>query len=189
MRAALRDAGGKQTDELRAANIATVEEFFDRSRRYAALAAPTRRENEPPEKSEAQMDGPESIVMSFLVPAVGKLCAAEDQCVLHRAGFYAVLAAERFQRQTGSYPASWDDLIARGLLSAPPSDPFSGQTLRYKLLAAPDDQNRAYWVYSVGVDGADDGGNEAPRRYGALHGSPQNNKGFDYVTNRSDKPR
>ena len=39
-----------------------------------------------------------------------------------------------------------------------PTDPFDGAALRYRRLT------RGYVVYSVGEDGRDDGGREAPER-------------------------
>jgi hypothetical protein len=48
-----------------------------------------------------------------------------------------------------------NDLVPQ-LLSAMPADPFDGKPLRYHRLT------KGYVVYSVGVDGHDDGGREKP---------------------------
>ena len=48
-------------------------------------------------------------------------------------------------------PAAWDELVAAGILSAPPADPFSDGPLRFELGPAPR-------VWSVYQDGEDNGG-------------------------------
>jgi hypothetical protein len=61
------------------------------------------------------------------------------------------LAADRYRRQHGQWPAALSDLVP-ALLAGVPVDPYDGQPLRYGRLA---DGVR---VYSVGPDGIDDGG-------------------------------
>ncbi len=48
-------------------------------------------------------------------------------------------------------PAPWDEIVAAGILPAPPADPFSDAALRFDLGESPR-------VWSVHVDGADGGG-------------------------------
>jgi hypothetical protein len=64
----------------------------------------------------------------------------------------AALAAERFRRDKGRWPTSLDELVAARLLVSVPRDPFDGQPLRLRRLAD------GLVIYSVGADGADDGG-------------------------------
>jgi hypothetical protein len=61
------------------------------------------------------------------------------------------LAVERYRLARGALPETLQDLVARYIPDVP-SDPFDGKPLRYKRL------ERGYVVYSVGPDGADDGG-------------------------------
>jgi hypothetical protein len=64
----------------------------------------------------------------------------------------AAIAAERFRRDTGRWPASLEELVTSGLLPAVPADPHDLQPLRLKRW--PD----GLVIYSVGPDGKDDGG-------------------------------
>ncbi len=64
----------------------------------------------------------------------------------------AALAAERYRRDRGAWPAKGADLVAKGFLKAWPQDPFDGAPLRCKRLAD------GLVVYSIGQDGKDDGG-------------------------------
>jgi hypothetical protein len=64
----------------------------------------------------------------------------------------AAVAAERFRRQHGRWPAGWDEVVRAGLLRAAPVDPYDGRPLRLKPTAD------GLIVYSVGSDGADGGG-------------------------------
>ncbi|MGE3109131.1 MAG: hypothetical protein AB7G11_15010 [Phycisphaerales bacterium] len=172
----------------REANVRVIEELSLKCRRYAALPAPQRRAAQSPDAWLEEHKGADTLLAGVLLPAVGKACASDDQIAIHREGFKAVIAIERFHRQTGGWPASWDDLISRHLLPAPPPDPVSGQTLRYKRLDKPGATGAEYLVYSVGADGEDNGGVEIPsesegNRYFALNGSPHG-KGFDFIINR-----
>jgi hypothetical protein len=72
------------------------------------------------------------------------------------------LAAERYRRAHGRWPEAPADLVP-GQLAAVPVDPFDARPLRYRRLAD------GIVVYSVGQDGADNGGTfdeEAPSRAG-----------------------
>jgi len=60
------------------------------------------------------------------------------------------LALARFRTNRGRWPHDWTEVVAEGLIAAPPADPFSGGTLHYS--AAPPR------VWSVGENGKDDGG-------------------------------
>jgi hypothetical protein len=61
------------------------------------------------------------------------------------------LAAEQFRRATGHWPTALDELVPQ-YLTAAPRDPMDGQQLR--LARRPD----GIVIYSVGLDGKDDGG-------------------------------
>ena len=71
----------------------------------------------------------------------------------HRVCAETALAVAQFRQQTGKLPDSLDELVPN-LLDTLPLDPFDGQPLRY---AAASDGCR---IYSVGVDGIDQGGRE-----------------------------
>jgi hypothetical protein len=63
----------------------------------------------------------------------------------------AALAAERFRRVHGRWPASLEELVP-AFLKDVPRDPFDGQILRFRRLSD------GVVIYSVGSDRADDGG-------------------------------
>jgi len=62
------------------------------------------------------------------------------------------IAAERYRVDRGQWPASLDELAKDGWIAAVPLDPCDGQPLRYKLVAD------GVLIWSVGLDGVDDGG-------------------------------
>jgi hypothetical protein len=115
----------------------------------------------PPEQQEATMKQLEmrvkkakveyDVLIALLMPAMTKVSEAyrRNQAGL-RCAIVAV-AAERYRRDTGRWPAVLDDLTG-GHLKAVPVDPYDGKRLRYKHL--PD----GVIVYSVGPDGEDNGG-------------------------------
>ncbi|MES1180628.1 MAG: hypothetical protein ABUL66_02060, partial [Verrucomicrobiota bacterium] len=65
------------------------------------------------------------------------------------------IALKRYQLKHGNYPPDLNSL-APEFLSAVPLDPVDGKPLRYKL-----NSDGTFLLYSVGENGADDGGNPA----------------------------
>lgn len=63
------------------------------------------------------------------------------------------LAAERYRLANKEWPKTLDDLVAAKLLDAVPDDPFIAAPLRIRHLSG------GIVIYSVGVDGKDNGGN------------------------------
>jgi hypothetical protein len=92
------------------------------------------------------------VLIALLMPAMFKVSQAyqRDQAML-RCAIVAV-AAERYRRDHGGWPAKLDELVQGGYLKEVPKDPYDGQLLRYKRM--PD----GVVVYSVGPDKQDDGG-------------------------------
>jgi hypothetical protein len=94
--------------------------------------------------------GSDATLTKMFAPAVGKVgqaCrrkSAQVRCLM------ALVAVERYRLNHGNWPAS---LEVVEFLDAIPLDPFDGKPLRYKRLID------GVVVYSVGVDGVDDGGN------------------------------
>ncbi|MFC1760612.1 hypothetical protein ACFL6U_00855 [Planctomycetota bacterium] len=66
------------------------------------------------------------------------------------------LAIERYRLAQQRLPEQLDQLVP-DYLETGPIDPYDGQPLRYRLL------DTGYVVYSIGVDGKDDGGKEKPK--------------------------
>jgi ABC-type transport system involved in multi-copper enzyme maturation permease subunit len=87
----------------------------------------------------------------YLIPALNRLAdihlraLAEERCCI------VALAAERYRRATGHWPEHLADLVPVYLLKVP-ADPFTGKPLILRPTA------EGIVIYSVGVDGVDDGG-------------------------------
>ena len=67
----------------------------------------------------------------------------------------AALAVERYRLSEGTLPESLTDLVPR-FLEGVPADPYAGGPMLYESRAG------GFVVYSVGLDGRDDGGRETP---------------------------
>jgi hypothetical protein len=77
---------------------------------------------------------------------------------IQRSLLIAAIALSRYELKHGCYPADLADLTPE-LLRKVPRDPIDGQPLRYR--TRPD---HTFVLYSVGENGADDGGNPEPLR-------------------------
>jgi hypothetical protein len=64
----------------------------------------------------------------------------------------AMIAIERFRRDKDQYPESLEALVSAGYIDRLPKDSFSGKPLIYRK------QADSFILYSVGIDGEDDGG-------------------------------
>jgi hypothetical protein len=80
----------------------------------------------------------------------------------NRDGIFIGLALELYHREHGKWPESLAELSPRYLPKLP-VDPISGKRLHYKIV------NDRPTVYSVGVDGDDDGGRRAKSIRGESH--------------------
>ena len=98
------------------------------------------------------------ILSSMLLPALGNAIIKEANSLAHVHSAQTALAVERFRLAHGQLPKRLDELVPQ-FLSAMPTDPFDGQTLRYHLL------EKGYVIYSIGSDGHDDGGREKPSNW------------------------
>jgi hypothetical protein len=78
---------------------------------------------------------------------------AETRLALIKIGF--ALAA--YRAQSGEYPANLQSL-SPNYLKFIPIDPFIEKPMHYRLLSKPHTHAQGYLLYSVGVDGTDDGG-------------------------------
>lgn len=108
-----------------------------------------------------------------------KVMRAADTWSTEQAGTQVLLLIEMYRANTGTLPA---DLLACG--AAMIKDPFTGDSFRYKV----NDGGSEYVLYSVGIDGIDNGGQEKPGSEIDAIGS-NDGKGFDYVFNRQRPTR
>jgi hypothetical protein len=92
-------------------------------------------------------------VMSLAMQSQGaSLLARAAEAETRRRIILTAIALERFRHERGAYPKSLSELPEK-FLSVPPVDFMDGQPLRYRLA----DDGR-FSLYSVGLDGVDDGG-------------------------------
>jgi hypothetical protein len=94
-----------------------------------------------------------SSILPFLPPDLTKACESHLRGQAQLAAAEAGLAVERYRLAKQRWPASLDEVVKAGLLEAIPSDPLTGQPLRFACL------KDGVAVYSPGFDGQDDGGN------------------------------
>ena len=104
----------------------------------------------------------------WLLPTVARAANKEWRRLATLRCARTACAVERFRGQNGRLPERLDELVPR-FLDRIPDDPITGTPLQYRV------HPLGYVVYSVGQDGADDGGVEFARR-------PKNrNDGWDHT--------
>jgi hypothetical protein len=81
-------------------------------------------------------------------------CGARDIVEAKRDAALTVLALVAFQREHGAWPARLDELVP-SFLPRVPVDPFDGHPMQYR---GPTKEGGRPLLYSVGVDGTDQGG-------------------------------
>jgi hypothetical protein len=118
--------------------------------------APTPANRERLDRREAYLQGQVAQVtgtdmLKTLLPALNSLGEGDRRRHAALAGAEVALAAERYRRRHGRWPAALAELVP-ALLAAVPKDPFGGQPLRLRLTA------EGLTVYSIGPNGQDDGG-------------------------------
>jgi hypothetical protein len=94
---------------------------------------------------------------TMMLPSLSKVTVRQAETFTYLELAQAALAVERFRSSQARLPASLDELVPR-FLPLVPSDPFDGAPVRYRRLP------KGYVIYSVDVDGKDDGGREKPER-------------------------
>jgi hypothetical protein len=93
-----------------------------------------------------------SHLLRLTLPRMDKFTEACRRKLAQMRCLMTMLAVERYRRAKGTWPAKLEDLTPK-LLKKVPLDPFDGKSLRYSPVAD------GVIVYSVGLDGTDDGGN------------------------------
>lgn len=91
------------------------------------------------------------ILVTMMLPAFTKVQDAADRCEQEQRNLHLAFALAAFQRDQGHYPAKLAELCPKYLKDVP-GDLFSGKPLIYWLVG------RGYHLYSVSVNGVDDGG-------------------------------
>jgi hypothetical protein len=97
------------------------------------------------------------LLSGMLLPSFSRviLREASGRAIIELAA--TAMAVEQFREERGHLPAILTELTPQ-FIDHIPVDPFDGAPLRYKLLP------KGYIIYSVDVDGRDDGGRERPEQ-------------------------
>ena len=92
-------------------------------------------------------------LVQLLLPALSQVEEAVDREAARRAALRLTLAAQRYRRQHGDWPAKLEDLVP-DFIDTLPADPFgkSGESLRLKR------DGDELLIYSLGLNEVDDGG-------------------------------
>lgn len=93
------------------------------------------------------------IMIALLMPAFEKAHDYNDRAEQIQVNLHVAFALAAYRADSGRFPAKLDDLAPKYLKQVP-GDLFSGKPLTYKPTA------KGYLLYSVGIDGKDDGGRE-----------------------------
>jgi hypothetical protein len=99
----------------------------------------------------------------MLLPALGKVYHRPASSQMANTMAATACALERFRIDLGKYPAQLADLTPK-YLKQPPVDLLSGEPLKYRV-----DAEGAYVMYSVGLNGVDDGGKVVFNRSGGVN--------------------
>jgi hypothetical protein len=91
------------------------------------------------------------LLLSLLMPSMRKVQQASDRLTQNERNLHVAFALAAFQRANGHYPRTLEMLVPTYLPSLPP-DLFNDRPLIYRPLG------EGCMVYSVGVNGKDDGG-------------------------------
>jgi hypothetical protein len=99
--------------------------------------------------------GNPALAVRMLAPGIDKAATAAARACAESRCAATALAVERYRRAHGRWPDKLDDLVP-AYLAQLAEDPFDGQPLRFKR------SGYRVVIYSVGVDGVDNGGNIGP---------------------------
>jgi hypothetical protein len=91
------------------------------------------------------------VLVTMLVPAVGKVQQAGDRAAQIQANLHLAFALAAYHSDHGRYPQKLDELEPKYVKTIA-RDIFSGKPLTYR------PSGKGYLLYSVGVNGRDDGG-------------------------------
>ncbi len=129
--------------------VEDLRELKDKAREGGSLAKMLSEPPGKPNKALGQAIG--EVTISLLMPAAGRVSDAVDRADQAYRNLTLAFAIHAFKKDTGRYPPKLTDLAPKYLPSVP-NDLFSDKPLVYKPTAD------GYLLYSVGVNGKDDGG-------------------------------
>ncbi len=163
------------------------DRFFDELQAYAELPAHERAVIADPADGVAE----KYELAKTLTKGRSFTCWAIDRNRLSVDGTRIMIALQRHRLRTGAYPASLDALVPDELDALPVDGYAADGRFRYRLIDASAPTPRAgYALYSIGIDGNDDGGTppmDGKRARNALAASPGDDRPpGDYVFTLED---
>ncbi len=147
----------------------------------------TRRADQPPHARDPVAVEPGGLLADVFLSATENVLQTFDRIRIDRDGLRVLIALERFRMRHGDYPDTLAQLVPDCIDHIPP-DPWSGLPFGYvRVDPATDRLGRSFLLYSVGADGTDDAGREAPmstdRFKATAPGEQPRLRGYDYVIN------
>lgn len=174
----------------RAETTRTVDEFFDLCEEQAGMPRVERSNQSANPDAYVEQLPRLQLLLRMTLPALSRAVINHDLGMSVLEATRVQLAIEAFEVRNGRLPSTLDDL-SPDFLDQVPIDAVSCQPFVYVQRQPTADDPRRFWLYSIGVDGVDDGGVEAtgtkegPIR--AMRDGPSA-RGFDYIFNRLRDP-
>jgi hypothetical protein len=126
--------------------------FCTRMEDYSEMTPAERRNRQVDIDAAAEELTKGNVLLEMMCPAVGKISEISYQNKANAEATVAVIAAIRFEKETGAFPASLEQLVDKGYLRETPIDPYSDKPLVYRRVGD------SFTLYSVGKNFDDDGG-------------------------------
>jgi len=150
----LSTAGTISRLEGRKATLARWDRMVAKSQELSA-AEPWRLASQPGDPwRELEKDASGNILIKAYMPAFRKVAESGHRHNARVEGMLATIAVLRYQKEKATLPAGWHEVVSGGYLREIPIDRFSGKPLVYRVAGV------GFTIYSVGEDGADDGGTD-----------------------------
>lgn len=157
----------------RAATTQRLDKFWEQMIRQSRMSRTQRLADPFHPEAFVESLGSRHPIVSSLIPSAEKALTSRDVNRSVLRGTTLVLAVELYRADTGRVPQSLEQLVP-GYLDAVPVDQLTGEPFIYRPTAEDD-----YLLYSVGLDGTDDGGIARQDNPGAALGP--RGAGLDFI--------
>ncbi len=145
------------------AEVTALNAAFAEALTLAAVPYHQTRADSMKERFAPILNAPDVFLASMLVPSVNAISEGAARSQTKLAGTQCLIAVRRYELQHNKLPPDLATATSEAGLKKAPTDPFSGQPMRYKVI------DGKPVVYSVGRDRKDDGG-EVDWKYGQQPG-------------------
>ncbi len=174
----------------RSETLDAVDLVFDAAVRQSRMTR-TEREFDPFDLADIRGALPENqLILRRRTPNLSRLLSVDLATRSGMASMRVLLAIELYEARHGAPPGSLDDLVPECLAKVP-TDPVSDSPYGYRRRQPDRDDPREFWLYSLGADRTDNGGQELGGALGTPIESLQSDRfqsGYDYIFNRLREP-